>query len=341
MRILKNESGQALFLVTMVIMVLLLVGAAAMTSAYNCRLRSFEEKKTVQAAYIAEAGVEKALARIKDDYTWLKGLPCNVSEGYIPELLFNTEEAGEKRFNYAGGLIENVKVTRTSVESNPTTFTIESSSYLPEPDEDFGARRTLKVTGEMYDPIDFSSGVWIRQSTGTTEPDETPEVTVNTTPFPRLEENLYDRYPDMTNNGSLSGNFHVNGIYYTPGDLTIQGTYEGYGMIVTHGNVTINGDLTSPEGDIQSSLAIVAFGKDADGAGINCSNQCTVSALLCTPHKISLANNHEFSGSLVCDQVILNHYASVSYDATVTNTLPGWMTTVVKIKSWKEEFPVF
>ena len=141
---LKNESGQALLLVMMVLMVLLLIGSAALTRTGSSRVRSLEQHKMVQSMYIAEAGVEKALAHLKDNYLWLKGLTGNTEYTYISNL------------DYAGGQIKEVKITRTSPGDNPTSFSIESTVDFQ------GATRTLIVEGEMYDPIDFGRGVWIK-----------------------------------------------------------------------------------------------------------------------------------------------------------------------------------
>lgn len=447
MKRLKDESGQALFIVMMVIMVLVLTGAAALTRTSGSLLRSFEEKKMVQASYIAEAGVEKALANIKSNYLWLKGLAYNTENNYITTL------------SYGGGEIAYVTIKRTSTGDNPTTFYIESRGDYQ------GATRTIKVTGEMYDPVDFARGIWVEESsvfsnnaiflsnitsegsltfrnnayasgtiraigdinlennttaqtiiesvglvtggnlnvaqnvnirtnvavagnvsmsqnavingsanvignitlannsiitndiyyngsllpnplpngasTGPIHPGGASPVTVDVPVFPVLEESLYEQYPNLAPSGTLSGSFNVDGIHYIPGDLNIQGTYHGNGMIVTHGKVNITGNLIRAEGDKQSSLAIVAFGKDAYGVGIGSTNTCSVSALLYTPYKISLANKYEFFGSLVCDQVIVDNNVVVTYDATLHDNQPKWMTTVVKIKSWKEAYPVF
>lgn len=439
MKILKDESGQALFIVMMVIMVLVLTGAASLTRTSGSRMRSFEEKKMVQASYIAEAGVEKALANIKSNYLWLKGLEYNTETNYITALA------------YAGGEIASVKLKRTSTGNNPTTFFIESRGDYQ------GATRTIKVTGEMYDPIDFARGVWVKSDSvfsnntiyysnvtaqgdlqfdnnviasgdvlvtgsltlrnnmnanrikagedihiynnvkvnegviagrdiiieqnggidgyakairnvtlynnaeingdlyyngtlvnnnGTINGDihypwGITSLDIDIPPFPVVEESLYDQFPNIAPSGTLSGSFNVDGIHYVPGNLDIEGTYYGKGIIVTHGKVSITGNLMRASGDKQSSLAIIAFGKDANGIGISSVNQSSVTALLYSPYKISLENKFQFFGSLVCDQVKVDNNAVVTYDATLHDNQPKWMTTVVKIKSWKEAYPVF
>jgi len=447
---LKNESGQALLLVMMVLMVLMLVGAASLTRASSSHMRSFEQMKMVQSSYIAEAGVEKVLAYIKNDYKWLKELPYNVETVYAFEgndSIKGTED-DLTTLDYAGGTIDVVKITRTSADGeNPTEFYIESrGTYLD-------ATRTIKVTGEMYDPIDFNKGVWVQSSsvfsnntvyycnvtgqgdltfsnnsyasgdilaggsitlennvnansifagqdveilnnvivtslvkagrdviinnngevkgkvnairnvslennakitgdvyyngsislgsnavTGPRHPGGAAPVTVDIPSFPVLDESIYMQYPNPAPSGTLYGSFNIDGIYYVPGNLNISGTYYGNGMIVTHGKITITGDLI--RGNKQSSLALIALGNN-NGVGISGSNNATVYALLYSPYEIVLNNNYIFYGSLICNSVQVNNNTVVTYDDTLQINHPKWMTTVIKIKSWKEAFPVF
>jgi cytoskeletal protein CcmA (bactofilin family) len=435
---LQNESGQALLLVMMVLMMLLLLGSAALTRTGSSRVRSLEQQKMVQSIYIAEAGVEKALAYIKGDYLWLKGLTSNTEYAYISNL------------DYAGGQIKEVKITRTSSIDNPTSFCIESTGDYK------GASRTLIVKGEIYDPIDFSKGVWIKDGLsifsnnnrydsdiisggslvfdnnedfsgnilaegsiilrnnakagsivadhdvwlfnkvevttqvvsgndlhienygvltcnalaygninmgnnskikgdvkyngslslgddtlieGTVTHGGVEPASVNLPAFPVLDESIFEDYPDIDKSGNVSGSFNVDGIFYSPGDLNISGTYQGNGLIVAHGKVNITGDLI--RADSQSSLAIVAFGQDDAGTGIRSINNHSINALLYTPHKIVLTNNLEFYGSLICREIDVNSNGVVTYDQELNDNHKKWMTTVVKVKSWKELNPVF
>jgi len=433
-----NESGQALLLVMMVLMVLLLLGAAALTRTGSNRVRSLEQQKMVQSMYIAEAGVEKALAYIKDDYLWLKGLTCDTEYTYITNLAF------------AEGQIKEVKITRISSTDNPTLFSIESTGYYK------GATRTLVVKGEMYDPIDFGKGIWIKEGLSTFSNNTSCDsdiisegslvfdnnvdfngnilsagsiilknnekagkvianedvwifndvevitrvvagkdlhiensgvltgnvsvyrninmgsnskingdieyngslslgtdasiegtvtygcvepININLPAFPVLDESIFKGYPDIATSGNVSGNFNVDGIFYSLGDLNISGTYQGNGLIVTHGKVNITGDLV--RADSQSSLVIIAFGHDDGGIGIEAQNNYSINALLYTPHRIVLANNLQFYGSLICGQIDVNNNGVVTYDRELNDAYKKWMTTVVKVKSWKELNPVF
>lgn len=220
MKGLKHESGQALVLVMMVITVMLLMGSSMLTRGGESRKASFEERKIVQAHYIAEAGAEKAISAIKNNPIWLKGLTFNSDVPYI----------GPPAAAYAGGQITGVVVKRTSDTANPTTFYIESLGEYQ------GARRTIQVCGEMYSPFNFPGEGWLSS----------------------LDENWYAKNADRVLPDNLSGSFHVDGILYASGNISLSGTYSGAGTIVAGGKVTINGDLTRADAD--SSLAVISFG---------------------------------------------------------------------------------
>jgi len=143
---LKNDSGQALALVMMVTLVILLMSLSVLTQGTESRKASFEERRIVQACYIAEAGAEKAIAEIKNNPLWLKGLTLNTDYTFISAV------------PYAGGQITSVKVKRITKSANPTRFFVESLGEYQ------GAKRTIQVQGEMYDPVDFSRGLWLRSS---------------------------------------------------------------------------------------------------------------------------------------------------------------------------------
>lgn len=453
MKRLKDDSGQALVLVMMVLLVILLMGASMLTQGSESRKASFQEREIVQVYYIAEAGAEKALAKIKKDPSWLKGLAYNTEVTYISSQ------------DYGDGQISSVMVKRTSDAANPTTFFIESVGQYQ------GAKRTIEVRGEMYDPVDFPRGVWIRSplslfgQNSTIDSDVTAEgaitflnncsvlhnitaagdvtlsqnmtatkvttgrdliinnnaavtmeidaardvlmdnnsqingtvnvvrnvnvgsgaiigyneevevtddkghtktetvfrgrdvyfngsitnngrtgmqhiggahaVNVSIPPFPTLEQSWYADNADQFLTGNLSGTFNVDGISYIPGNITISGTYSGAGAIVAGGKVTINGDLN--RADTDSSLAIISFGSSV---GIETSNNLTVYALLYSPNKITLGNGTHVHGSTICNIVEVGQNATVTDDDTMQNQQPKWITTVVKITSWKEKYPV-
>lgn len=301
MKSIKAEAGQALVLVMMIITLILLMSSSMLTQGSESHKASFEEKKIVQASYIAEAGAEKTIAQIKNNPLWLKGLALNTDYTYITSM------------NYASGQITSVIVKRTSFTANPTTFYIESLGEYQ------GAKRTIQVQGKMYDPVDFSSGVWN-----------------GSPPFPVLDQSWYAKNADQLLTGNLSGTFNVDGISYISGNISISGTYSGAGTIVAGGKVTINGNLN--RADTNSSLAIISFGSPV---GIETSSNLTIYALLYSPNQIAIDNETHIYGSAICDILNIGQNAAVTDDDALQNNQPKWITTRIRITSWKEKYSVF
>jgi cytoskeletal protein CcmA (bactofilin family) len=210
-----------------------------------------------------------------------------------------------------------------------------------------------EITGNVYYNLDLIRGGDNAKIGGTITQGGVPQPNVNIEKFPVLVESLYSQCPPppamVTESGSykISGSFNVDGIYYVPGNLDIQGDYTGNGMIVTKGKVNITGDLkrydenTFDGATPTHSLAIAAFGQDTNGISINSLINCSIEALLYTPNKIYLQNSAGFFGSMVCGQVDVKQNGKVFYDESLYTNHPKWLTTVVKIKSWKEANSVF
>ncbi|MDD2442924.1 MAG: hypothetical protein PHS52_00275 [Desulfotomaculaceae bacterium] len=316
----SNDSGQALILVMMIMLLVLLMGSSMLTLGSESRQASFDEQRIAQAGYIAEAGIEKAMAKIKYDPFWLKGLDLNKEATFIQAL------------GYAGGTITAVKLKRTSSAGNPTRFYIESLGEYQ------GARRTIQVEGEMYDPIDFSKGIWVKSPL--TQLGENclinSSITCEGAGFPVLEENWYAKNADRVLTGDLAGTFGVDGISYAPGSISITGEYSGKGAIIAGGKVTINGELRMEgEGD---SLAVISF---ESANGIKTSNGSTVYALLYCPGTITVGSGSHVQGSVVCDVIEFGPDSVFTGDQSMPNVFPRWITTTVKVTSWKEKYPVF
>jgi cytoskeletal protein CcmA (bactofilin family) len=435
MKHLKNQSGQALVLVMMVLTVMLLMGSSLLTQGGKSRAASYGEGEMVRAGYIAEAGAERALAEIKNGPARFKGLTLDENVELISNLV------------YGSGKINSVMVKRISGTGNPTAFYIKAEGTCGD------AQRTIRVQGEMYDPVDFSRGVWVgtpssfsnnsiiisdvtaqgaltfinnsaangvitaagdvtlnnnmtatRIITGgnltvknnvvvtmdvsaagnvkleenaqiagevnaggdiemsnnsvitgnvyyngsiinsgaTIEKEQHPgaaeTVDVFIPAFPVLDEDWYAENADQILAGDLSGTFSLDGIWYHTGDISISGAYSGNGTVVAGGKVTIDGDLD--RADAESSLAVLSFGNNG-GVGIEVGKDTSAHALLYTGNQIVIDNNAHVYGSLVCNELDLNKNTRVTYDGTLQDGHPDWVTTVVKVTSWKEKYSVF
>lgn len=104
----KNQKGQAaLFLVLLMVLIIFLIGQAALSLGATARKNATLETNQKKAYYIAEAGVEKALAH----YPALGSFP------------------GINSLDYAGGVIESVSVAK--VEGSPDQYKITSVGHYP------------------------------------------------------------------------------------------------------------------------------------------------------------------------------------------------------------------
>ncbi|OPY57736.1 MAG: hypothetical protein A4E55_01456 [Pelotomaculum sp. PtaU1.Bin035] len=155
MRSVSDESGQALVLVMMIILVVLLMGSTILTLVGESRKASFEERMIIQAYYIADAGVERALAKVKSDSGWLWDavhLDADKEVEYITDL------------DYSGGRISRVIIKEENIypaaplskEDVAYTDILIISEGTCE-----SSKKTLKVRARVNAPLHFCKGVWI------------------------------------------------------------------------------------------------------------------------------------------------------------------------------------
>lgn len=271
---LKNESGQALLLVMMVLMVLMLIGAAALTRTSSSHIRSFEQKKMVQSSYIAEAGIEKVLAHIKNDYKWLKDLEPNKDTNYI------FAENGETFLDYAGGRI-GVKVTRTSTGDNPTTFYIESRGDYQD------ATRTINVTGEVRDGITFARGIWVNSASEF--------------------GNKVECYCDIICNSTLTfkNNDIVGGNIIAEGTVDVKNGMTAYSIISGQDVLIKNNLIISDQGEIiESNLDVISQIKAGRNISIDkgfVGGQVSALGDIILENKVDITGDVYYNGELYMD----------------------------------------
>lgn len=118
--VLRETRGGALLLVVLVLAVLLSLAASLMSLTGTESITGVQQLNQIQAHYIAEAGVEKALAALKLDTRWRQGFT---------------------KLAYAGGCMDKVTVTVSQGESDDNIYVLvikSTGSYS-------GARRTVEV----------------------------------------------------------------------------------------------------------------------------------------------------------------------------------------------------
>lgn len=196
-RYLFKKSGQALLAVVMVLAVLLILGAAATTLAASGKKAIVRQKEKTQAYYIAEAGVERAFLKIKQEYDWFTSLP-------IEENVILSELCG---VNYAQGQIEEVIVKKSMAGIGTKAEVTATGSYGL-------ARKILKVSIRIFSLANLLNGISILP----------PEPVLL-----QIGGNINIDCPDLLVNGSLAlkGNSSVTGDIYASGVVSGQDQVEG------------------------------------------------------------------------------------------------------------------
>ncbi|MGQ9531241.1 MAG: hypothetical protein ACUVTQ_00350, partial [Desulfotomaculales bacterium] len=164
---------QALLVVLLLTTSIVLVGGAAVTMGTTVRKNAAREIHSAKAYYIAEAGVEKVLAKARRDPNWLRRedvlpvLKLDLTRPQDRERLekdgrdFISQELGGAA-NYAGGRFVDIRVAKEDAGWNAVLLHIMSKG------EHLGTRRTLWVDAR----IDYAygdnlfRGLWVKALTG-------------------------------------------------------------------------------------------------------------------------------------------------------------------------------
>ncbi|KUK54721.1 MAG: Uncharacterized protein XD78_0109 [Desulfotomaculum sp. 46_296] len=120
----------------------------------------------------------------------------------------------------------------------------------------------------------------------------------------------------------------INGIIFTDGDVTVSGDYTGVGVIVSSGNIHINGNIRRLNTD--SCLTLVSFGN------ISLSNGCNpVEALIYTPNTCQISDGGNLAGAIVAGTITTDLNAAATLDPLMEEAANP-ITWNCKIISWKE-----
>lgn len=225
---LRNQRGQALLLVLILTTAIFMIGSAAVamgtTVRKNATLDIFQKK----AYYIAEAGIEKALADLRQRLIY-------------PAPNFEEFRIDDK--DYAGGMIDEVTVTKETAGSD-IFYTISSSAYYPA-GGGTRARKTLRVKVKVVpDPFLSYGGPGLKSDSNVNLESPLP-LDLGIT---NIGGSLLARTGDVSINVLFGGN---NGGIYAGGNVYLpQGISTGKGEIKAGGDVDLGGILSTWEGEI-------------------------------------------------------------------------------------------
>jgi len=144
---LNNQKGQALILVLIMTTLIFLVGGAAITMGTTVRKTAVHEINQNKAYYVAEAGVEKALAEVKHN-------PVVLSSWEINQNIFID-------LPYAEGILERVTLKEKTILVDYTLIKVESVGRCHD------SKRTLNVEAKIITINGgFFRGVWAESPSG-------------------------------------------------------------------------------------------------------------------------------------------------------------------------------
>ena len=96
-----NQKGYALIIVLVMTIVLFFTGSAALTMGSSVRKTAVLETDQKKAYYIAEAGIEKAIEKARQESIWVESLVLNTEYNLVPDVI---------PAEYADGNLVHVKV---------------------------------------------------------------------------------------------------------------------------------------------------------------------------------------------------------------------------------------
>lgn len=153
---LSGRSGQALVLVLLMTTFIFLVGSAALALSLPARRNAALDVFQKQAYYIAEAGVERVLAKIREDPGWVRD-ELSLGEEYD---FLASELNGES--SIFGGEFEEIKIKKTGEFPLKVSLNITSTGKYRE------ARKKINVdvnVDYLYAEEIFR-GIWTRSLSG-------------------------------------------------------------------------------------------------------------------------------------------------------------------------------
>lgn len=231
-RVVRNDRGQALVLVLLLTTVIFMIGSAAVAMGTAARKNATLETWQKKAYYIAEAGIEKALADLRQKLI------------ITPELRFEEFRIDDEP--YADGVIDEVKVEPVEVKPDGSnTYLITSSAYYPA-NGGTRARKTVRVKVKVVpDPFLSYGGPGLKSDTN---------VQVKAA-IADYEGSIVARSGNLTLASSIQD---CRGGLYAGGDVTLNGLVTGgEGEIKAGKNVTITGFTSTWSGEIWAGQDVI------------------------------------------------------------------------------------
>lgn len=224
----SGRSGQALVLVLLMTTFIFMIGGAALALGTTVRRSAALDVFQKKAYYVAEAGVEKVLARARSDQDWARSRPFR-EENYE----FNQDDPAEKvleNVNYpdpssASSKIKEVRVVKIGEDAgeNEVKLKIRSVGACVSGSNEYNKTLTAVVSIKYPKPVFKNVAIY---SESVVDMDKGLKVTGNV--FCRGDLRLTSQGNSDINKTEISGN-----IYFLGGNLTTVGQVGFTGTIFT------------------------------------------------------------------------------------------------------------
>lgn len=243
----SDNRGQALALVMILTAFIFLMGAASLSLATSVRRNAGLESCQKKAYYIAEAGIEKAIALIRSgelQLDELDKLEPDQEINLVPDLISS---------EYADGMIDYVKVSRENCDANEFIILVKSLGICQ------NAFCILQAAINVDMSLDFRKGLWISSST------EKPSFIA---PNSSIASQLYICGPLNLAAIEINGDIFYSEELIVADHVQLNGDIQGRGLLTAGrgsqvvGDVEVDGDVflrdeVTVDGDIRAAGDVI------------------------------------------------------------------------------------
>ena len=317
-RNIKSQNGQALILAVFVVVTMSTLLIAIITLAGTGKKTAYMQYEVIQASYIADAGLEKLLSRLKYDKKWddIQSIATSYAGGSISSLsIIKENSTGYLELKATGKLGNSQKTLTAKVNISPATvFAAYNSSITAHCDSEENMTESIALTQVLINDSDKDMFKTLAVSYGNSH---------------------YISGDTVFNTIKLQ---NISGLYYVEGNVYISGYYSGRATIVATGDIYIDASLTTAS-LTSNSLALICY----HNINLELSAlETVINAVLWSEGSLNIFNNASVLGAVMSSGISLNgNTLNYQYSANLVNQLPPGLPVFIDIIYWKENYPVF
>jgi predicted acyltransferase (DUF342 family) len=289
----KKNKGSVIVLVVFTMIIIFLLGTALIDVSHIDFTMSNNQVNEVKAYYIVEAGINKALAKLRSDASLLNSL-LNLIEGQSLNVIDKESFGGGNYFGTgtseaialtlkekkisdkyimvtltAKGTYHNAKKTiKVQVKADladssqiPSTAAIFSNGSTTVNNNvtingDIFSRSQINVLNNAVVNGSITSGAGIIVNKATVTGTKTPHSPDSIPPYPEFSLDQYKEGATVLSTSSLNIGTLTTGKYYisdSVSSITISGTYRGKITLISKGQININGNVQAENSDYENN----------------------------------------------------------------------------------------